>query len=43
MKNAATVLPEDNFFKERFKLIYKQPHLMLFELTAPPPNGASDQ
>lgn len=27
-------LPPDNFFKTRFRLIYEQPHLQLFELTA---------
>jgi hypothetical protein len=43
MNNPAAVLPEDNFFKERFKLIYEQPRLMLFELTAQPPSGAIDQ
>ncbi|MGE0128521.1 MAG: phospholipid carrier-dependent glycosyltransferase [Blastocatellales bacterium] len=40
VKNAAAILPEDNFFKERFKLIYEQPGLMLFELTTPSPSGA---
>ncbi len=30
-------LPQDNFFKERFKLAYERSHLQLFELVEEPP------